>query len=67
MGRTFFVDTAPVIVEAVLPRGFNLFGSRPADEFELMPVVRPGPAANETGLDLVTPRVASTAGKFWSA
>ena len=35
VGRTFFVDNAPATAVAVLPRGFDLFGSHPADVYLL--------------------------------
>ena len=50
LGRTFFVDNSLAIVSAVLPRGFNLFGSNAADVYNPLSVNRAGAAADQRWL-----------------
>jgi predicted permease len=47
LGRRFFVDNNAAVVVAVLPRGFDLFGGRPADIYLLDSMNGYGASANE--------------------
>ena len=57
LGRSFFVDYDGVIVGAVLPPGFDLFGSIPADVYRLIPVNAPDNERWLTGLGRLKPGV----------
>jgi hypothetical protein len=50
LGRTFFVDNSPTFVGAVLPRGFNLFGSNAPDVYNPISVNSAGASATDRWL-----------------
>ncbi len=53
LGRSFFVDNSPATAVAVLPRGFDLFGSHPADIYLLWGASDSGASATERWLHAV--------------
>jgi putative ABC transport system permease protein len=57
LGRSFFVDYDGVIVGAVLPPGFDLFGSVPADVYRLIPANAPDNERWLTGLGRLKPGI----------
>jgi putative ABC transport system permease protein len=59
LGRSFFVDIDKTVVAAVLPRGFDLFGSGPADIYKLAPVSESNSETNRwlTGFGKLKPGI----------